>query len=439
MIESTALLSLRRLVVACPFALTMLTACDAFAWGEPHLAITKAALDVLPPFEQQILGTELAPLGASYCLIPDHVFSEKDNAKYAMMDDHPGEVYLTRLHLPEQQPGNYDTLRFFIGRAVASLKEKRVGDAARYMGTVCHLIEDFGSPSHTVPGDNQFDLIQQFLPPTDAMKDKLLHGPIENGTFAVSIGGYHPLLLGTSVDEAAWRLLHRVNDVIVNARSTTVPIIQALYAGDEKAVVAHQLRAATMDAKVTADALHTILCLGADKLDTPARDSLQTAGIAHLWPLEAENLFFAQSQFFSAPYWGHAHSGFVLESGVKAVPLKLRVQEEGRVVERAFADGISAGMGKPLTFLLPRGVFTHFTVLAGLHAGLGAKGRVDFTILGDDKPLASATVGGADPAAALNCDVSGVSRLKLAAVGRGIDPKSNHAIWATPLLHKAAK
>ena len=47
------------------------------------------------------------------------------------------------------------------------------------MGTICHMLEDYGSPAHTVPGDNMFTLLQQFLPPPDRMKGKLLHGPIE--------------------------------------------------------------------------------------------------------------------------------------------------------------------------------------------------------------------------------------------------------------------
>ena len=75
-----------------------------------------------------------------------------------------------------------------------------------------------------------------------------MHGPIENGDFTVSIAGYQPRLLGTSVNEAAWRLMHRVHEGILNARSTTIPIMQALYADDAEAVTKHQMRAAAVDA-----------------------------------------------------------------------------------------------------------------------------------------------------------------------------------------------
>lgn len=415
-------------------AVTLKDTNTAILWGEPHLAITKAALDVLPSWQKEILGDQLALLGSTYCLIPDQVHTDKENAKFAMMDSHPGEVYLVKLHLPAQQPENLETLRYFTDKAVAALKAGKTRDAARFMGTMCHLIEDYGSPAHTMPGDNMFTLLQQFLPPPERMKDKELHSLIEEGVLDVVIDGYRPRLLGTSVDEAAWRLLHRVHEAIIHARSTTLPIIHALYAEDGKTVAAHQMKAATMDAQVVADALYTILCLGADKVDAGERKSLRTVGIARFFPLEAANLYFPQSQYASSPYWGHARSGVVLEGGTKAVPIRLRIHEREGAVEREFAEGISPIMGRPLTYLLPKGVYQRFTVLAGLHPRLGAKGRVDFKVLGDGKPLASATLGGSEPAQSFDCDVAGVMQLQLVATSGGPEYKSHYASWAEPLL-----
>jgi hypothetical protein len=353
------------------------------------------------------------------------------------MQRHPGEVYLKKLHLPvAEQTENLETLHEFIAKAVAALKAGQVGDAARYMGTLCHVLEDFGSPSHTVPGDNMFTLLQQFLPPTEVMKGKLMHGPVENGTFAVSIQGYEPRLLGVTLNEASWRLLHRVHEGILNARSTTVPIIQALYADDAEAVTTHQLRAAMMDARVVADALHTILCLGADMFEATAKDKLNQIGIASCWPTEAIHLYYPQTHFFSSPYWGHARSGVTLEGGIKEVPLKLRHQSQNGLLEKVFTQGISTGMDKPMTWHLPKGIYQRFTVLAGLHAGLGDKGRVEFTVLGDGKPLATAIVNGTDPAHAFECDITDIALLQLAATARGLDPKSNYAVWAEPTLWK---
>ncbi|WP_395718287.1 NPCBM/NEW2 domain-containing protein [Prosthecobacter sp.] len=409
----------------------------AWSWGQPHHAITKGALETLPTWQKELLGAEFEALAAKHCMIPDNVYSDKTNAKFAAMESSPGEVYLQKLHLPQaEQIVNRETLRYFMQKAVDSIKAGKISDAARYMGTICHLIEDFGSPSHTVPGDNQFTLLQQFMPPTPVMEGKLLHGPIENGDFAVSIADYHPQLLGTSVEEASWRLLHRVHEGIINARSTTVPIMQALYAGDAASVEKHQLRAATKDAQIVADAMHTILCIGADRFEAVAKEKCERAGISTFWPMEAVHLYYPQSHFFSAPFWGHAFSNVVMEAGVKAMPLRLRVADKDGVLEKNFAEGISTGMGKALTFHLPKGVYHRFKAMAGLQAGIGDKGRVEFTVLGDGKPLANAIVSGTESAHAFDCDVSSVSLLQLNVVTRGLDPKSNYALWAKPELLK---
>jgi hypothetical protein len=408
----------------------------AGAWGEPHKAITQAALAALPADEQALLGAELAPLGSSYCLIPDRVYEGKEVARYAMMDSHPGITYLVSLHLPAQQPENYAILRFFMGKAVAAFQAGNLGDAARYAGTVAHVLEDWSCPAHVVPGDNMFTLFQQFLPPPDAMRNKLLHGPVEAGKFAVTIGDFKPTLLGATVDEAAFNLLQRLNAATILARAQTIPIIQALYAGDTNAVTIAQLKAATRGATVVADALHTILCLGAQQVDAGALAHLNTVDLAQCWPLEATNLFFSQQTFFSKPCWGHAYMGGVLEGGSNAVPIKLRVEENGGVVVKEFASGIGTGTRSSLTYLVPAGVYRHFTVFAGLHPELGAKGGVEFAIFGDDKKLASVALIGDQPAHRFDCDLAGVTNLQLVATGKSGDPKANYAIWAEPRLVK---
>lgn len=413
---------------------------SALCWSQPHQAITKAALETLPSWQKELLGEELLPLADDYCLIPDHVFTDKANAKFAMMEDKPKEIYRLNLHLPAQQAENLETLQYFFSKAVAALRSNNVRDAARYMGTICHQIEDYGSPSHTMPGDNMFTLLQQFLPPPDTLRDVLLHGPVESGSLTVSIAGYTPKLLGTSVNEASWKLVHRIYEGILNARSTTIPIIQALYAETPESVTVHQLKAAKMDAEIVADALYSILSLGHKTTEalhaSPEGTALQQTPIDSYYPLEAASLYYPQTQFFSAPYWGHPRSGVILADGKRAVALKLKLETGGTIVEKTFQRGISAGMGRSLTFLLPTGVYERFTVIAGLHPELGADGKVEFVVSANGKTLASAVVSGTEPARALECKVTGVTELQLTLTSAGALPKSNYAIWAEPLLWK---
>ncbi len=317
------------------------------------------------------------------------------------------------------------------------MKADNLADAARYAGTFSHALEDWGCPAHVVPGDNMFTLFQQFLPPPPKKRHVLLHGPIEGGKFKVNIHGYRPALLGASVDEAAFNLLHRVNAATVFARSQTIPIIQAIYVGNSNAVVAAELKAATRDATVVADALHTFLTLAGSPADARALAPLQCVDLSTCWPLEATNLFFAQSTFFSRPYWGHAEMGGVLGGGTNAVPIRLRVEENGTPVVKTFGTGIGAGTRCALTYLIPAGVYERFTVVAGLHADLGTKGGVEFTLLGDDKKLASAVITGDQPAHCFDCDLKGVTRLQLLTTARGGDAKFNYAVWAEPRLLKS--
>ena len=55
---------------------------------------------------------------------------------------------------------------------------------------------------------------------------------------------------------------------------------------------------------------------------------------------------------------------------------------------------------------------------------------------GDGKQLATAIVKGTEPAHAFDCDLTGISEIQLSLTSRGLDAKSNYAIWAEPLLLK---
>jgi len=130
------------------------------------------------------------------------------------------------------------------------------------------------------------------------MKHQLLHSPIESGVFEVSIAGYQPRLLGTNINEASWRLMHRVHEGILNARSTTIPIIQALYAKNTDGVRTEQMKAATVDAQVVADALHTILALGSEKIDAAEAAPFGTRGNRGVFSVGSAEFVFSPEDVF---------------------------------------------------------------------------------------------------------------------------------------------
>ena len=421
--------------------LIILSCLRASGWGGPHAAITKAGLETLPTKQKTLLGDELPRLVSTYCIIPDIIHKDKSLAPFAIIYSSPGVVCPANLHLPAQQPENFKILRYFMGKAVAALRNGDISQAAKFTGTLCHAIEDWSCPAHVAAGDNMFTLFQQFMPPPDSMKNKLLHGPIEANKLNVVIADHKPQLLGTTVDEAAFRLLHRVNEGTVLAREQIIPIIQGIYAGDTNTVIAAQMKSALLGARLVADAVYTIIALGSKTGEAGNQALLATVDISAFYPLEAIDLFFAQAKFLSSPYWGHPHHGFVLAGGTNAIPLKLRVDDNGTVTAKEFASGISTGSGanSSLTFLVPTNVYTRFIVLAGLHPELGAKGGAEFSVTGNGKLLANACVAADQPAHRFDCDLAGVTNLQLLVTAtKGSDAKSNYAIWAEPKLIKSA-
>jgi len=406
---------------------------DAHAWGGPHVTITRAALATLPESQSRQFGDEWSQLGSLHCLIPDRVYADKEIATYAMMDSRPGKTYLVNLHLPATQPENFEVLQYFMEKGVAAMRAGDLKDAARYAGTLAHVLEDWSCPAHCVAGDNMFTLFKQFLPPPDSWRYALLHSPVESGGLEVEIDGRRPARLGGSVNEAAFVLLQRANDGIIAARAQVIPIIQGLYGNESNRVTKAQTTAAVFGAGLVADALHTLFSLGEMSAEAPPVPMDLSACI----PLEATNLAFPQSAFFSRPYWGHAQRGVILRDGTNAVPLALMIEDAGKTSKREFAAGMGTGTRSSLTYFVPQDLYDQFTVWVGLQAGIGTTGDVLFSVLGNGAELGSARVTGTQPARRLAFGISGVTNLQLVATSAGGDGKGNYAVWAEPRLIKS--
>lgn len=415
------------------------TASTALGWGAAHRFITEGALPTLPQWQKDLLGKELALLGSQHCFIPDLVYARKEIRKYAMMDAQPDKFYLVELHLPPAPAESYDILRYFLAKAVAELQAGRVDEAAGYLGTLSHALEDWGAPAHSVPGDNMFTLMKQFMPPTEEYRHVPMHSPMEGGTFKVDLGGYKPRLLGASVDEAAFNLLHRSQQSTIFARSQVIPIMQALYARDEAAANAAQQKAGEVCAAIVADAAYTALCLGQKRLDEQELPALREADLSPRFPLETPTLAWPQSAFFGKPYWGHPTRGVCLREGKQAVGLRLKCAEAA-LADKDIEDALAVGTRTVLTYVLPQGVYDRLEVWAGLHAELGAGGDVIFEIKGGDgKTLAKAQVRGGQEAQRLSASLAGQSKVQLITTSSSKGSTRNYAVWARPRLVKAEK
>jgi hypothetical protein len=282
--------------------------------------------------------------------------------------------------------------------------------------------------------------MKDLLAVPDVYRDRPLHGLIEDGKLPVDLAGYHPRLLGTTAPEAITHLVERLHAEIRNARSQLIPILQGVFAGDQAAIDAARLRAATFDAQVAADAVFTLLCIAQHRFDPADVAALEAVSLVDLTPLEViAQSYFPQNTFFSNPYFGYPTADGILSDGKDKQPLVLRALENGAAVEKKFARGFGVGTHTRLSFALPEKIYDRFECTLGLHPTLGTAGSVAFRIYADGEPVfESGIITGTDPARPVSLPIWRVRELSIEVEARGQQtPASNYAIVGAPVISKA--
>lgn len=215
---------------------------SAPAWG-PHREITQAALDTLGTNHPlaQVLGAQAQAL-TNYCWLADYrrlPFREPEEDFYA--DDYllfPG----VDSHYDHICPEVKKTYRPYFQRAVQALRTENPANAARWVGSLLHFIEDTGSPPHAAElrGD--------------------VHVKMENWVDAkqISVAGYRPQLLGTNEADAREGLVRRMDRLIEFSRERGHRLIAPVQIGNRTTVKPVVLECALETSRVTADLLHTL-------------------------------------------------------------------------------------------------------------------------------------------------------------------------------------
>jgi len=214
----------------------------ALVWG-PHPAITQAALDVLGtnhPLALQ-LGSQMTRL-TNYCWMADYKripFREPDQDFYA--DDYLLFPQVTT-HLDHICPEVKQTYRPYFERAVQALRTEDAANAARWIGSLLHFVEDTGSPPHAaeIRGD--------------------VHMKMENWVKAslIHIHDYRPRLLGTNDATALAGFLRRMDELIEFSKPRGKSLVTRVIIGQQSAVEPVVLECALETSRVAADLLHTL-------------------------------------------------------------------------------------------------------------------------------------------------------------------------------------
>jgi hypothetical protein len=214
----------------------------AAAWG-PHPRITEAALEVLGTNHPlaRALGPQFLRL-TNTCWMADFKrlpFREPDQDFYA--DD-----YLlfpqAPAHLDHICPEVKKTYEPYFRRALQALRTESPANAARWIGSLLHFVEDTGSPPHAaeIRGDIHIKM-------ENWVKGELIH-----------IEGYRPRRLGTNDATALAGFQRRMDQLIEFSKPRGLGLRTRVVIGQRLAVEPVVLECALETSRVVVDLLHTL-------------------------------------------------------------------------------------------------------------------------------------------------------------------------------------
>jgi hypothetical protein len=266
-----------------------LVAAEGYAWHTPpHQQITRAALDSLPTPLQEKLGLEKDMIIWVNCMYPDRYRGLAQEGPER--DPNPGPRNRAEMkrycempdgrpihNVTQQREEDLASFEHLLQSIIADVRRNQMTDAARYMGTLAHLIEDSCSPAHAGPLPLAVAELRkrQPLPSPPPWLGRLnehggtlsagnLHAAIELTLRPFNLQGRRPERGGQTVAETAANLLDRCYAIVAENRADLVEMVRATYADDIPVMERIRSRAARKAAELLADAYFTALTLASE-------------------------------------------------------------------------------------------------------------------------------------------------------------------------------
>ncbi len=424
-----------------------------------HSFITNLAMQSLDEQDQSVWRDQADLLIAKYCFWPDDYFDPEQYAKiapYQLVIDglqfhyppssQPGFHWqmietddgakLERM--PEQENRNWtfmrDGIKHYLTRITDDLSSGRCDEAAKRLGILLHVMQDTHE-LHALEGPWGTDMfvLDRLLECPDG--DEYVSPSILIATRASDcregdISGYRPKLLGTSIDEAVFRLYGQYVNANLSNRLLQVPLAQALIRSDQASANRLMKQISERISKLSADVIHTVTALAMDRFDSSEVEEL---GHLKLDPMAAvQRPWFARGMYKFTPFV----PGACLDEQRHRHPLCLR-QPDGST--RKFVDGWGSGVHVQmnLVFEIPSGVFRRLTTQIGLHDPLGKAGCVDLAVTFGGKTVVEQRLDEKSPTKIIDVPIynGGELRFVLREVP-GSNPDDNNIVWADPTLSK---
>ena len=178
----------------------MLIAAPVFAWHDPvHQMITAAALRSLPAGMRAFLGWRRRPSRGRVLSLPGYV-SRRDRSAAG------GDAAVLRscagrkIHnVTWNRRQDEESLEYLRGGIAAAVKRNDAQAAARFAGTLAHMIEDSTCPAHALtPWYSPLELIRDLLAPPADRRGVKLHTVMEASSPAVDLGSRTPRAMSTA-------------------------------------------------------------------------------------------------------------------------------------------------------------------------------------------------------------------------------------------------
>jgi Carboxypeptidase regulatory-like domain len=218
---------------------------SARAWGtKPHSWITRAAIDSLGPEHVLInhLGSN-ADLLPAYCMMADWrrglIAHEGGQSFYA--DDYLLFPAMP-VHLEHDLPDVEGTYRPYFRRVVQALRTETPANAARWIGSLLHFVEDSGSPPHAFQTHGD------------------LHVRMENWVEGreINLNGYRPRSFGATEAQALDAFVLRMERLIAYSRERGRKLRPLAETGRRAEAEPIELESALECSRVVADLLETL-------------------------------------------------------------------------------------------------------------------------------------------------------------------------------------
>jgi hypothetical protein len=368
----------------------------------------------------------------STCMYPDTyavpLFENQSGPwrKYFTPGKHKSNPNIQQLPLRKCLP----PFRFYVSNIIKLLKNKDYQEAAKFTGVFSHLLGDFSQPAHWYE-TAAFAL----MPPPPKLCNCTIHFLIEGLSSNLKAINYEPKLLGTTQSELIFNLENRFAELNKKSIAAIVPMLQALYRGNEAGARKIYNPVMKTAAEILVDfcfSVHAIAFKTKEFLDQNKTECDLRKALPYAYDVEKLFGSLPLIDTVTPPFAKGSSSAFKLRTGKKSI-----TEIKGICAVPYAMPSEKRPLWSWLEYHLPSGTFSSFQSKIGMCADLKPQASARFEVESDGKTLfKSPMLSAKDPAMDINIDISGIKKLKLLVYTDGSTDKLAYPIWGNPLLIK---